>query len=230
MIFSSICPSWFLGFDALLQVLFVLVTGLVGSYSYRIHRLSGERRYLWWGVGFLSLSGAYAVSAFSNYYLYARLAAPALNLVPTAIDSTPLHLAGHLAHVSLFIAGYLLLAVVSLRFDDRRLIPLFATITALLAVALVAADEAALFTVAIVLLLANILYNYWRNTPGKYEKRPRKEGKGLRSSVIAGFALILAGNLAFLLIPLAGSAYVLGHLLELAGFALIAASMVRVLK
>ncbi|MBR9693196.1 hypothetical protein GOV07_04705 [Candidatus Woesearchaeota archaeon] len=230
MIFSGISPRWFLGFDAFLEVLFIFITLIIAWYSFKAHRLSGKRRFLWWGVGFLSISAGYAVTAFANYYLFARIIQTVTSPIPGAIDFNWLHFLGHLAHNGFFIGGYLLLAVVMLRFDDTRLITLFASIVGLLALAITLSDQKWLLHLSLVIFLGHIVFYVWLNPKAKHEKPVKQMHPRLRKSVIVGFSLLFLGQLAYLFLPIAGIAYVVGHVLELLGFGLLATSMFIVLK
>ena len=178
MIFSGISPRWFLGFDAFLEILFIFITLAIALYSFKVYRFSGARRYIWWGFGFLSISVGYAVTAFANYYLFARIIQTVTSPVPGAIDFNWLHFLGHLAHNGFFIGGYLLLAVVMLRFDDTRLITLFASIVALLSLAITLSGEKLLLNLTLLILLGHIVFYVWLNPKSKHEQpekpmRPR---------------------------------------------------------
>jgi|GEM_PF-2277617 len=230
MIFSSLSPSWFLGFDAILAVLFLLITGVIALYAFKAYRFTGQRRFLWWAIGFLSLTAGYAVSAFANYYLYARIIQAVSSPVPGALDFNWLHFLGHLANTGCFIGGYLLLAMVMLRFDDTRLITLFTSIVAVLSIAIVLSGYPLLLTLTNVVLLGHIVFFIWFSPTGKHEQQPKVLRPTLKRLVAAGFLLLFLGQLAYLLLPLAESAYVVGNAFELLGFTLLAASMLLILK
>ncbi len=230
MIFSGVSPQWFLGFDALLAILFFVITGVIGWFAFKIYRFTGQRRYLWWSVGFGSLTAAYAVSAFANYYLFARIIQTVSSPVPGALDFNWLHLLGHLAHTGFFIAGYLLLAMVMLRFDDTRLITLFTSIVALLSIAIVLSGSPLLLTLTNAVLLGHIVMFVWLNPQARHEQKTKLLRPGLQKNVIASFLLLFLGQLSYLLLPLAGVAYVIGHAFELVGFGLLATNMFLILR
>lgn len=214
MIFSTAYPPWFLGIDSIFEVLFFLVTLIIAWRALKYYRISGERRFLWWGIGFLSISGAYAVTAFANYYLFGRIEGVVASPVPSMIDFSWLHFLGHITYTGLFLAGYLLLALIVLDFEDTRLITLFGFLVAILALAIVLGKLPWLLTLALVILLVHILLYQYLTLPKGRTPRARK-------LVIGGFAFLLLEQIAYLLLPLLGIAYVIGHLMGLVGFGLI---------
>ncbi len=224
MIFSGYSPVWFLGIDAILEIIFLLITALVAWYGFKAYRLSGRRRYLWWGVGFSCITLSYAVNAFANYYLYARIVQAVAPIVPAALDTGRTHLLGNLAHVGLMLTGYLLLALVTLKFDDTRLVTLFASLVGLLSLAIVTSRVRFLFTATLLFLLIHVIIYTWKSeTTTKQSRVPRR-------FVLAGFILLALGQLAYFLLPFWETGYVVGHAFELLGFASILSSMIIVLR
>lgn len=223
MIFSKAYPLWFLGYDVLFELLFLLITGLIAWYSFKAYRLSGERRFLWWGIGFLSITGGYAINAYANYYLLAHIGGAVAKPVPSTLDVHWVKLLAHIAYTGSFLAGYLLLALVTLDFDDTRLVTLFSSLVALLALGIVFSDASILFPLSLTLILAHVvLFNFL--------PRKRKRTTKQRRRASSGFGLLLLGQLSYLLLPLAGVAYVAGHIFELFGFGLLALTMLSVLR
>lgn len=223
MIFSGGYPQWFLGYDALIEILFFLVTGFIGWFTFRIYRLSKERKFLWWSVGFLAIAGGYFVNAYANYYILGNVIGIVSKPVPTTMDVNWLHLLGHLAYVGFFLAGYLLLSLVALDFEDTRLVTLFGSLLLVLTIGIVMSGMPLLLNIALILLLCHIILFSW------FPKKKRTSSK-LRRFVMLGFGLVLLGQLSYLIVPLFGLAYVLGHLFELLGFSLFGGSMIYIMK
>jgi hypothetical protein len=102
VIFSGPSPQWFLGYDTFFELLFFLITGLIGWYTFRIYQMSKERKFLWFSIGFLAIAGGYLVNAYANYYIMGNLMAIVSKPVPASLDVNWFRLLGHLAYVGLF--------------------------------------------------------------------------------------------------------------------------------
>ena len=117
-----------------------------------------------------------------------------------------------------------------LRFDDTRLITLFTSIVALLALAITLSGEKLLLHLTLLIMLGHIVFYVWLNPQAKHEEPEKQMRPRMRKIVIAGFGLLFLGQLTYLFLPFIGIAYVVGHVLELLGFGLLATSMLIVLK
>jgi hypothetical protein len=217
MIFGSQSPAWFLGIDALLEVFFFLITLLIAWYAWRIYRFGGGEQYKRWSGGFLFISLAYVFSAAINFSVYRELI-PAYTLSAVELlELSTLYRVGLFVHMALFLLGYLLLLLVWLHVEDRRVRWLFAVLAVLIAVASVFVRP--LFFVAVIVFLGALIAAAYRQARC-----------ASRILVIIGFAAILLGQCAYLLLNVWNVAYVAGHLLELLGYGLLATSMLIIME
>jgi uncharacterized membrane protein len=115
------------------------------------------------------------------------------------------------------------LALVSLDFDDTRLVTLFASLLLVLTIGIVMSGFRELLTIALILLLIHIILFSW--LPKK-----KRTNSTLRRLVMSSFGFVLIGQITYLFIPTFGIAYVIGHLFELIGFGLLAGSMLYIMR
>jgi len=225
MIFGATSPVWFLGFDLILELIFFLVTGLIAWYAYRIHRLTGYRQYKRWSTGFLFVALAYVVNALTNLFLYFELKENGL-MVSTLGELTRIYNVGLLIHMLFFLAGYVILVFVSLRVDDARLSPLLLFLIAVTALA--SLPFSWVFELATIMLFLYLIILTAKNT--RAHRKKTVHSSRCNQLVIIGFSILLLGQLAYLFLPLWSISYVVGHVLELLGYAALIASMTIILR
>jgi hypothetical protein len=216
MIFGSQSPAWFLGIDALLETFFFLITLLIAWYAWRISRFGGGEQYKRWSEGFLFICVSYVVSVYINFSIYRELLPTYTLSAVEVLELSTLYRVGLFLHMAFFLLGYLLLLLVWLHVEDRRVRWLFAILAVLIAVACVFVQP--LFFVALIVFLGTLIAVAYRH--------------GRSAShilVISGFAAILLGQCAYLLLTVWNVAYVVGHFLELLGYGLLAISMLIIM-
>jgi hypothetical protein len=221
MIFGSYSPLWFLGIDSILEGIFFLITLMIAWYAYRIYKFGGGGQYRWWSGGFLLISLAFLTNGLTNYALYSELmdhlGAP---LARQILELEQVYRVGFFLHAAFFLTGYLLLLIVSSRLSDNRLRAMLFGFVLLIAIGAVNTEW--LQELATGLLLAMILLSTLEHT---------KQKRTLPSNlVIAGFGVVLISQLSFLLIPVWSISYVVGHIIEFAGYGLLFTSMVFILR
>jgi hypothetical protein len=218
MIFGSYSPIQFLGFDALLETLFMLITLVIAWYAWRIDRYAAGKQYRWWSLGFLLISAAYLFSAVTNFLLYEELYEGLPVLLPWM---AMLHLGGQFLHHLFFLCGFalLLVLVVHVQRVGGAILLLFSLIFLITIGSVVFTF---LPSLTAVLLLAFIIHALLTH--------PDHRRTLTSTLVVAGFSGILLGELVFLFIPWFGISYIIGHLLELAGFGLLFVSMAVILR
>jgi len=215
MIFNGQGPLWFLGIDALFEGVFFLVTLLIAWYAWRIHRFGGGKQYKTWSFGFLLISFSYLMSGVFNYLIYHELIEKANEGFLQVMELNNLYHIGIFLHEALFLLGFLLLLLVSLKVEDRIVDATLAAFVILLALG--ATYFQAFSPLAIIILLAGIIVGTYRH-------------RRSFTLVIAGFAMILLAHITYLFLMIASLAYAAGHILEFIGFGLLATSMIIILR
>lgn len=215
MIFNGYGPLWFLGIDVIFEAIFFLVTLFIAWYAWRIYRFGGGKPYETWSLGFLLISFSYLMSGVFNYLIYHELIEKANEGFLQVLELNSLYRAGIFLHDALFLLGFLLLLLVSLRVDDRIVDGSLAAFMIL--IALGATYFQALSPLAVIILLTGIIIGTYRQRQGV-------------TLVIAGLAAVLLAHVVYLFLTVASLAYALGHVLELVGFGLLAINMIIILS
>lgn len=219
MIFGEGSPTWFLGIDSALEVLFVVMLLLVGGYAYRIYRFTGDKHLRNWAYGFVLIGISYLVNAATNYALYLQYMAnveKSLSAQIIALNET--YTIGLFIHMVLMLAGYITLVIVSMRINDVKTRGLIGTMALLLAFGSLYTPK--LFELTkIILLLALILLGIQRLTKRKTQ-----------ILVVAGFVCVLLAQLTYALLDMWHLSYVVGHILEFTGYGMIFASMLVIMR
>ena len=214
----AIVPHWFAGYNALLEMMFFVITLLVGAYALRIYQLSGQRQSKLFGISFLLISAAYLIQSILNFAGSYSMASGCNMQSMSTLHS--LSNAGIYAHIILFMTGLVTLAYMTLKIKDFWAYPLF--LVAILAVLLLSSNKLYFFYVLSSILLVYISFHYLRNY--------LKSRKMSALIVFTAFLFLLFGKIHFIFSIDHGTFYVAGHLLELVAYSLILINLVTVVR
>lgn len=131
---ENVCPTWFAGFDAVMQAVFVIVTLFVAIAGFRIYRFFGQERYKLHALGFLLLSAGYLILTLTNCALYASLRGMEHVLPGAGIHSVVWF--GNILFGALFLTGLTMLLILYLNIKEpvqRLLFTVFAVLASLIA-------------------------------------------------------------------------------------------------
>lgn len=70
MITLRFSPTWFEGIDIYFDILGVIVTFLLGIYSYKFYKFSNNYRYKFFGLSFICFSGSFLAKIATNIVIY----------------------------------------------------------------------------------------------------------------------------------------------------------------
>lgn len=191
MIFGSYSPTWFLGFDSILEGFFLVILLIIAWYSRRIYNFGGGKQFYRWSIAFFLIAAAYGVNALTNLALYRELIKhQAASLSVQVVALSEVYQAGMFLHIILFLLGYLGIAMVTLHIEDKRVASLFVALAVLLSVAGTIVPRIFKVTV-IIFLLAIIGVNLQRHTP---------KMKGKEGAILIGYMLVIAAQAVFMYI------------------------------
>ncbi len=214
----AIVPHWFSGYNVLLEVLFAVITLLVGMYALRIYQFSGQRQIRLFGISFLLISAAYFVQSVlnfaSSYSMLEGCSRQAMNSVHAF--ST----AGIYAHMLFFVTGIVTLAYMTLRINDVKAYMLF--LVTVIGSLLLSSNRLYFFYVLSSILLIYISFYYFR----RYLQNRNKNSL----IVFVAFLFLLFGKIHFIFSLNHGAFYVAGHLLEFIAYSLILANLLILIR
>ncbi len=216
---ALIVPSWFFGYNIILEFVFALITLFVSIYAFKVYRLSAQRTALHFGIGFGCFSLAYLLQSALNFSILLKVNQSMCPMVKANLISY-LDQIGLLFYVFLFTAGLLALAALSLKIKNTEIFSLLSVITF---VALIfSSNKLFLFYLLSSILLVYITFYYLR----QYLKHRQKSSL----LVVSAFAFLLFGRIHFIFALDHGTYYVIGHLLELVAYGLIFINLYGIIR
>jgi hypothetical protein len=207
-------PRWFFGFDIAMELLFAIIAAALAFFAYKVYRISEEREVRLFSVSFLMISLSYIVWAGINTFLLSRLTDEVMEISLRNILS--LNYIFGLMHMSLFVLGILTLAYATLEPKNRG--RTYYIIAGLALVALVSSSLPWItYQILAIFLLSAIVYHYAIDHMCYTNKKARP--------VFLAFVLLLLSRIDFLFATKSATAYIFGHVLELAAYILILVSL-----
>ena len=113
-------PAWFNTFDSIFQILFAVVTLIIAAFSYKAYKLMQERKYKYFCAGFFMMSAGFFVISLSNLLIYTRF----YDGIVTRLAEFNLANLFYMVHIFLMLLSYMLLLVIAMKLQQRRLIAL----------------------------------------------------------------------------------------------------------
>jgi len=216
---TSLSPSWFAGYDVLLEAGFAIAALIIALVAFQIYRLTDQKQVRLFGISFLLISISYVLQSILNLLVVTRADQVACGIV--AQQSVNLFGAyGLYARMILMIAGLVLLAYMTLKIEKIRVFWLLFTLTTLGMIFSISPLHA--FFATSTFLLAIVLWHFVNNY------RHTKQAMTLLTAI--AFAFLLFGNLHFLLSVNHELYYAIGHILEFAAYLLILINLHMVLR
>ena len=215
----SFIPDWFLNYGIIFELAFAIITLFVSIYSFRVYRLSGQKKSRTFGLAFLFISISYFIQSFINLAIVSELNEKVLNIIEfknlVTLDNLAIFF-----HMIFFIFGLVTLIYMILGGKNRFIYIISLIVSALFIFA--SASNLPFFYIFSSLLLIFILSDYVSN----YIKN--RNGKTL--FIMIAFVCLLLGHLNFIFLVNNQLVYVVGNFLELAAYILILINLIRVIK
>ncbi len=214
-----IIPTWFLGYNIILEAVFALITLIVSRYAFKLYKLSEQRQLMLFGMAFLSISISYFIQSLLNFAILFNLTEDICHMVK-ANNLNSLNFIGVYTYVIFFTFGLMLLFFMTLRIKDAKIFSLIFLIV--LSAIFLSANILFMFYLVSSIMLLSVCLHYLKNYLDK------KQTKTLL--VLIAFVFLLFGRVHFIFALNHGTYYVLGHVLELGAYGLILINLLRVLS
>jgi hypothetical protein len=216
--FAYIIPDWFFGLGIGLEVIFGFITLFIAITSRKIYKLSKERSILLFSNSFFLISASYLAWAAVNLLVFSNPIGGVR--VITADEHSIKFLLGIYTHIFLFTLGLVTLAYTTLKIKRLRVYYLLAVLG--LMIPAVAINQLITFRILSVFLLIVITYHFFN------QWRDSKRKKTLW--IFGAFAVILAGNVAFIFSSQYYNAFFIAHILEFIGYSILLWGFIHILK
>jgi len=215
-----IIPSWFLGLNIALEILFAIVTGVIAYYAFKIYRISDQRELKLFGASFTFLSVSYIFLTLINLLFLSVTQGNIHSLnVDRIIDLKDVFVG---LFVFSFLLGFVTLFYTTLKIESGRVYTLLA-ILFIVAINYTADKSFMIYFLASIFLLF-INYHYFREYYLKKNKNTLLTFIGMTFLLASNISLIVEANY---FIP---TMYVVSNALEFVGYGFIIASFVNALK
>lgn len=216
---AYIVPSWFFGYGISLELIFAVITLVLGIYSFRIYRLSGQRQIKYFGLSFALISVSYFLQSFFKFRTILEINENITHVLPF-IELEILNNIGLKLHMMFFLAGLVTLTYMTFKVRDAKIYSIMLILSTL--AVFFSTKVLYLFHLTSTILLAYILSHYILN----YIKKRKKS----RPLILLAFIFLLLGSMDFFFSTAHGTYYVMGHILELIAYLLILANLIAVFR
>lgn len=211
--YAYLVPRWFFGASIGLEIIFALSALFVAYYAYRVSRLYKQRGIILMTLGFAFIAISYLTKAFINLFLLREIQSGLLALSLGNLNSIATF--GLNAYIALYLIGVLLLVFMTFKTDNPDLFLMMAAL-AFLGIWF-SADNMFAFNIISAVLFCIISLYYGREYFRNRNKRTL--------FILLGFIGLLLSGIGFTFATGYYVNYVIAHLLELASYILILASI-----
>ena len=206
-------PKWFFGVDASLFAFAALIAICVAFASFRLYKMTKERKYAFFTASFVLLTLSFLSRAIADM------------LLEEVVMSVPANMAGlvffygYVLHILLALTAYLLLIIITYKITDKRIIALLFLV--LVPSMLLSGSYYLSFYGLSTIFLAFIAAAYYQNY--------KKVCSTASCLVFISFVLLALAQVQFLLEAVKITFYVTAHITQAVGFLLILAALIKTL-
>jgi len=202
--------SFIVGYDVLLEIIFVIITLFLAWYANKIYRISGQEQTKYLSIGFLFIGLSYLLLSIFNFLIIAHLL-ESLSKVVHLKKILFLNTLGLYLHMFFMTIGFTSITYMTFKIKKIQVFILLSLIS-IIAI-LMNKNPLNTFFLISLLFLSLITYHFMKNC---------KKRKNLKSLTIGlAFLFILLSRLDFLFMARNGIFYTMGHILEAIAYLLI---------
>ncbi|HVY01188.1 MAG TPA: hypothetical protein VHA12_00285 [Candidatus Nanoarchaeia archaeon] len=213
MSYAYLVPQWFFGASIFLEILFSLAALFVAIYAYRVSRIYNQKSIILMTLGFSFIAVSYLSKALINIFLLKQIQSGVLALSIGELNRVAAF--GLQLYIGLYLIGALLLLYMTFKSDSTDL---FLVLLALSSLGIwFSPDNLFAFNVIVSLLFCAISLYYGK----EYLKNKNKR----TMLIFLGFLGLLLSGIGFTFATGYYMNYVIAHVLELASYGLILASI-----
>lgn len=210
--------SSFLAIDFVLELIALISVLLIGFYSYKIYKITSQKRYKYFFVAFLLLAISFLTRTLANALTYIQIiggrTAEILHLLG------PMNQYGFVLNSFLILTAYMALTCLVLKISDKRVISLLMFFVLLSTFIIYKIHLMYYFIAGILLVYVVVCFylNYREN---------RKKASFL---VFLSFFCLFLANISFLFMSNNLLYYYMGHTLRLSSYLLLLCALILIIK
>lgn len=221
-------PKWFYGIDCIFEAFSVIVLVLLALSTYKLYKFTKDQHHLYFGASFVALALGFVAKILTNVELYYPKAVvdaigpETVYTITGVISSNIIFAAGFFFYRLLLLLGFLGLIFIITHSKEYRWIPL--TVFFVGVITLFSTFAYYVFHITAAVLLFYITYYLYIN----WKKKRRK--KTIPLLTFMSFLLLLVSAIIFIFVLVDVYFYVIAEVLQLAGFLLLLAAYVLLIK
>lgn len=213
-------PYWFLGVDAIFEIITMIVMLLIAYWSRRIYKLTGQKKYHFFSIAFFLASVAYLLKTLGDLAIFLVLK-QGLTMIDTILSIGFVVTLSMLLFSTFILCAYIMLIIVQLKIDNSMVRALLFMIVFLTDFIVLSVWEPFVHIVASILLTVIVL-SFYEN----YKKL-----KNVRSfAVFLAFTFILIAELLLIFTFVSTAFYAIGHTTLVIGSFILLFDLIAVLK
>jgi len=219
MVLSSFAPSWFYGYDIVLELFFAVISLVVAAFAFRLYKKTSQRNLALFSTAFSLIGFSYLIQSIINFLILSKVnetVCRAIKIQSVASFNT----FGLLVHIFFMTIGLSVLVYLASKQEKVRMLFLLSLIS-LLGIFL-SKNTIYTFYLFSTIFLAFISWHFISN----YLKN--KKSKTLLIAI--AFLFLLFSSLHFLISVNHQLFYAIGHILELIAYLLILINYYLILK
>jgi hypothetical protein len=219
MVLAYLSPSWFIGYDVVLESLFAIVSLVVSIFSYRLYRDTDQRLLKYFSLSFGLIAISYLIQSALNFLIVNKLSENVSRMAKFQTVNA-LNEVGVMVHMFFMTLGLSILLYTTLK--DKRLRTLWILMLTPMACIFVSTNTMLVFYTISSIYLAFISWHYLMHY---------LDNKQARTLLVAlAFAFLLFGSFHYLTTVNHQLFYAIGHILELFAYLLILLNLYLVRK
>ncbi|MCB9358515.1 hypothetical protein H6503_01165 [Candidatus Woesearchaeota archaeon] len=213
-----VVPNWFIGYDALTEAIFAVVTLLVSLLAFKIFKLTKSNNSKLLGFGFLFIAFSYAILAIFNAGNCFNLHESFCEI--TKWDPVMWYYVQLYIHLILYLLGLVTLVYMTFKTKSPKLYSLLILISAL--PFMFSLNFPHVYFVLSSVLLAYIFAFYL----GNFFKNPNLH----TALIMVAFTFLFIADLTYIFTMKSAMSYVIYHFIELVAYILILFNLVTIIK
>jgi hypothetical protein len=206
-------PGWFLGIDAIFELLSIIAIVLLVWISYKSYKLLGEKKFFWFSAAF----GIILVAFLSRMFMHACLFFGWTDLITNVLAALTW---ASFVYVVFFLLAYIILFAIAMEIHDKKLMTVIFLLVAL--ILYYSGNFLMIFQYIAIVLLFVISWKYFE------QYRKRKNKNTLMISI--AFSFLCLSHVGFGLIAISDYLYAVGHLFQLIAYLIFLYFIIQVWK